>query len=678
MRHSFSRYIATGLTIAISSAFISATFVLSRAMEQKTASSLQGSSSGSMMLRYIMLAFALIAVAVAALVISNTFQVLVARRRQTFALLRCAGAYKRQVFTSVAFEATLLATVTSIIGALGGYLLILVLQATVLVLKNSIHAPTLTFEDVLVPLIVSIIATFLASILPAKVASKISPVEALRANDETGDKVSSISKKRFITGLILFVVGTIWLIMTVVDISNFNYETASAQDASSVFVGAFFQAFTAGFATFVGVIMLAPFWTKIFLSLLSLLFAHISPASNLAFANTRQNGRRTSATISALVIGVTLISLFSAGATSAKVTLGNEVGNRNALDFAVTAMTPNAENDAKLTTALSATKAMSEVERAELVKSAVVAVGRTPTDHFAELSIMPMSPEIAHKFLRADPALYAVKDGEILLPNSVGSRIGESEKAVYATNNASIDHAIEDAKFPNCVSNRECTMLVPKFLASQYSNTSSAYVSPATFNEIVKRGLITTSTSTMWVKVKDSANPQDTFVKLMGEFEKMSVNQQNFAIEGGIMVRGIMNSIIDTLLVFAVAMLGIGVVIAYIGIANTLSLSVIERKRELALLRAVGMQKSSIRASITIEALLTAVIGALVGVVQGTLFGFAGASIILGFMMHVTYAVDYAHIALAVLVSIAAAVLASILPARMALKTQPAEALKAE
>src|SRR5699024_1620059 len=127
-----------------------------------------------------------------------------------------------------------------------------------------------------------------------------------------------------------------------------------------------------------------------------------------------------------------------------------------------------------------------------------------------------------------------------------------------------------------------------------------------------------------------------------------------------------------------IALLAISVIIALIGVANTLSLSVIERKRESAMLRALGLTRGQLRGMLAIEGVMIAAAGALIGVVAGVLYGWVGSAILLVSMTDVPLVVPWAHIGAIVAVALVAGLLASVIPARSAAKVAPAQALALE
>ena len=136
--------------------------------------------------------------------------------------------------------------------------------------------------------------------------------------------------------------------------------------------------------------------------------------------------------------------------------------------------------------------------------------------------------------------------------------------------------------------------------------------------------------------------------------------------------------VVDVILGIVVGLLAVAVVIALIGVTNTLSLSVIERTRESATLRAIGLSKEQLRGMLAVEGVLIAGVGAILGIVLGLVFGWAGAATALSVMGDVRYAVPWADMGIVLAVALVAGLLASVLPARAAARTSPVAALGVE
>jgi putative ABC transport system permease protein len=155
-------------------------------------------------------------------------------------------------------------------------------------------------------------------------------------------------------------------------------------------------------------------------------------------------------------------------------------------------------------------------------------------------------------------------------------------------------------------------------------------------------------------------------------------------VDGGAFVMGPaaqaaqFRQVVDVILGIVVGLLAVAVVIALIGVTNTLSLSVIERTRESATLRAIGLSKEQLRGMLAVEGVLIAGVGAILGIVLGLVFGWAGAATALSVMGDVRYAVPWTDLAAVLAVALVAGLIASVVPARAAVRTHPVAALAAE
>jgi len=152
----------------------------------------------------------------------------------------------------------------------------------------------------------------------------------------------------------------------------------------------------------------------------------------------------------------------------------------------------------------------------------------------------------------------------------------------------------------------------------------------------------------------------------------------SYMVDGGIVQNAMFSQVIDVLLTIVSALLAVAVLIALIGVANTLSLSVLERTRENSLLRALGLKKKQLRAMLAQEAVLIGGVAALLGLVLGVAYGLLGAQSALSSMGDMSYEIPWLQLSIVLVVSIVAALLASVTPGRRASKLSPVEGLAAE
>jgi putative ABC transport system permease protein len=193
-------------------------------------------------------------------------------------------------------------------------------------------------------------------------------------------------------------------------------------------------------------------------------------------------------------------------------------------------------------------------------------------------------------------------------------------------------------------------------------------VTPGTLDAIAADAPVTTA----WVSLA-SVNDAGSVVPAIQD--ALAESTLPIDVSGAAVERAMYQRVVDTILGIVVGLLAVAVVIALIGVANTLSLSVIERRRESATLRAIGLSRSQLRWMLAIEGMLIAGVGALLGIVLGVLYGWAGASATLAVMGEVSLAVPWRDVALVLVVALVAGLLASVIPGRSAARTSPVEAL---
>ncbi|MGW6131557.1 ABC transporter permease [Cellulomonas sp. NPDC055163] len=597
----------------------------------------------------LVLGFASIALVVAALVIANTFQVLVAQRTRTLALLRCVGAVRGQVRRSVLTEAAILGSMASFAGLVTGTVLA---QVALLVLQRvDLDVPlpgtvTITPWVVLVPLAVGTTVTVLAALLPARAATRVAPVAALRPAEltEVGGRGG---RARLAISLLLTAGGFVALAGGV-----------TLGIVASPMVGLALGVL-GGAASFVGILLGAVYWVPGVVGLVGRTFAGNGPTARLATANTLRNPRRTAATSTALLIGVTLVALMSTGAASARVTLDRELDERFPVDVQVTAFDDGTgERPAIAPAAVSTLADADGVAGTATLASTLGTIEpagsteETPTDVYA------VTPAVARSLMRGGEVLASrLEPGTVVLGTDFAETLGVVEGDVV---DVVARTSWEDGTPPT--GGRELGLRV----AVVDLGGETSYVTPEVLDGLSPDAAVTR----VWVRLDDVKDAGDVVPALSDALADESVEVNGSALE-----RAGNQRLIDTLLAIVVGLLGVAVLIALVGVANTLSLSVLERRRESATLRAIGLSRRRLRWMLAIEGALIAGVGALLGVVLGVLYGWAGSATLLGAMGDVVLAVTWWHLVLVLVVALAAGMLASVLPGRAAARTSPVAAL---
>ncbi|WP_246169594.1 ABC transporter permease [Actinotalea subterranea] len=614
-------------------------------------------TNGADVFTTIVLGFASIALLVAALVIANTFQVLVAQRTRTLALLRCVGADKRQLRRSVLIEATILGATASAVGlALG----IGLAQLTLTVLGGvNLDVPlpatvSVTAAAVIAPLVVGTLVTVVAALAPARGATRVAPLAALRPAD-----APALTQRRNLPRLVIA------SLLTVAGVGLLLFAVIGGREMDEVL--ALGVGVLGGALSFVGVLVGAVFWIPKVVSLTGAILGGRGTSAKLAAANTLRNPRRTAATSTALLIGVTLVAMMSTGAASARTTLTEELASEFPVDVlvwaprslsAVAEPTGPADDtsaptvlDQRLADELDQIDGTAQVQLVTSIDAVVTVEGAEAT---GPLRVLP-APAARGVLLAPDQA-EGLDEDSVIVSQGLAEVLGVESGDVVSLGATTLDRTGGTVPTGESV---ERTAVVTEFgqgfLATP--GTLEAMGVDATPNE-------------MWLRMDADADPVDVVSDIQDALDETTVSVAGAALE-----RVMFQRVIDTLLAVVVGLLGAAVVIALIGVANTLSLSVIERRRESATLRAIGLSKAQLRGTLAIEGALIAGVGAVLGSVLGLLYGWAGAVTVLGVMGDVRLTVPWRDLALVLVVALGAGLLASVLPGRAAARTSPVEAL---
>lgn len=569
----------------------------------------------------VVLGFAAVALLVAALVIANTFQVIVAQRTRMLALLRCVGARRGQLRASVLLEAAILGAVSGAAGVVAGLALAQVMLAVVSQTPNGVPLPSTvqpTVGNVLVPVLVSVAVTLVAALQPARAATRVSPVAALRPAD-----APTVAGR---PGRVRLAVS---VLLTLAGVAGLAGGIALAR--ASVGVDAMLPLLVGvvgGATSFVGLLVGTPLWVPVVVALVGRPVAAVSTSARLAAANALRNPRRTAATSTALVIGVTLVVMMSTGAVSARESLAREMHEQGPVDLLVMD-----SGDRPLAAGLA-----DDVARIDGVAEVVESrTGLLTAADGSETQALVIDPSQA-ALLRDEVAARAVAEGRSVVPEWWGDEAGRVTAS--AGTEAQVD-------------------VLPRATEIALLTTGAADA----------LGVADTVTALL-VRLEDDAPAMDALRDVQDVVSDTGVHVASAAAN-----RQSDERIIDAMLAVVTGLLGVAVLIALIGVANTLSLSVIERRRESATLRAVGLSRRGLRWMLATEGMLIAGVGALIGTVLGLLYGWAGAATVFSTIGDVELSVPWVHVGVVLVVALLAGLAASALPARAAARTPPVAAL---
>ncbi len=579
------------------------------------------------MLTAIALIFPAIAILVASVVVSSTFRVLLQQRRRELALLRALGGSTKQVRSLVRRETYAVGGISSLAGIilgllLGGFGLSAITEDTTFVDVISSISPLYV---VLVWLFGTLLTVFVGR-RPARAVSQVPPIAALSPINEA-DAASQKSHR---------VALTLGLLLTVL-CGGSLFASLRIHNESQKFLASFGLSLLCLVGILITCTVIVPAATKLFGKLWPGMLAR------MARENTVRNPGRTAATGTSIVIGVTLVVTMMVGASSMRDSLINEVNERRPFDISVSnfsdeALSSNIQSRISSTDGVAATVPVYSTVGGANAEDGTIAPGGSGSEDAGTMPILgqPNYSTVAHS------SVDQIDDATVMV--SLGSLDGKNIKL--------------------CAAEGSCMTLKAKY----DKNATAPYeISQANLLKIAPKAPITG----MIVKLKDGASATDVQKNLTKIDTGLSVG-------GSAIEREMYTRIINQMLLIVVGLLGVSVLVALVGVANTLSLSVAERTRENGLLRALGLTKRQMKSMLALEALFISVTGALIGTACGIFFGAIGilALPLEGITVFIT--IPWMQILAVVMIAILAALVASWLPGRRAAKVSPSVALATE
>jgi putative ABC transport system permease protein len=519
-----------------------------------------------------LLVFAFISLFVGGFTIFNTFSILVGQRTRELALLRILGASRRQLFRSVLLEAAILGLVSSLVGLGLGVLTAIGLEDLLKGFGITLPTGALVFRlrTVIAALVVGIGVTVISSISPARRAVRIPPVAAL--STQWSEEAES-SRRRVIAGSAIGVLGiaalTIGLTRPAIQL---------------VGVGAV--------AIFIGAGSLAPIVARPMAGVIGRpLAGMLGISGKLGRENSMRSPRRTAQTASALMVGLALVSTIAVFGASLSKSATSSVDEAISADYIITSSGSGAGGfSASVATAakrLPGGPVVSTVYSGQFqFRGSLSSLTAVSTNQLADTIILRMS---------SGSGAAALSAGELLIDTTTANSdhlvVGSVAPVKFAqTGNGTI---------------RIGGIYKPNSLLGSFVVSDGFYLSHFSASTPVAV-LIRTAAGPSTVDAALNAYP-NLLVQTRAQFEKAEQNSVN------------------QLLGLVYVLLALAVLIALIGIVNTLMLSVFERTHEIGLLRAVGMRRRQVRAMIRSEAVILSIFGAIIGVVIGTALGVAFA-----------------------------------------------------
>lgn len=618
--------------------------------------------------------FGIIAVVVASFIIYNTFSILVAQRTRETALLRAIGAHRRQVVLATLLEAALVGLSASVLGLIGGTLLATAIKAligTTMTVQGGLTLPTPA--TLAMAFGVGVVVTSLSAVIPAIRGSRVPPIAAMT---EVAVDRAGLSVSRRVWGTAFVVTG--------VTLSALGLT--GAVNAELQFVGAGLFCILVSVAVILGPLMAAPASNA-----LSWPFRlRGSVTARLASENAARNPRRTAATAAALTVGVTLVVVIAVLATSIKSSVTDEVeGALGEVDLIVSAGTFSL---------LGVPPVVSEQA------GDIDGVKEVSPVKFGFLRLL--DDEAKRKAAEADQGDPPDEDNQAEAIFGVGDDAPAGEDVVangYEPSN--YFDLVDLGEIVGDPTDSPDSAIVARAEIAEERGWSVGDTIPVYF---AKTG---TQDLTLVATFSDGLGPEDNYylsnetiasnappgfdidfavyivtdddpgvrASVQSELEALTEDRPDVVVQDRAEFVESQTAFIDVFVAVVYGLLALAVIIALIGIANTLSLSVLERTREFGLLRAVGMSKRQLRWAVRGEAAIVAVFGALLGMVIGVAFAVALATALtaddpglLTLKLPVTQLV-----AITVLAALAG-IVAAILPARRAARMDVLQAVSSD
>ena len=553
---------------------------------------------------------------VAIIVIATTFSTLVARQTRTIGLMRCIGTTRRQVMLAVLRTGIITGLVGSVLGAALGTGLgaIAVSSGTFADLK----ADQLTISPVSLGLTVALgtLVTLIAVLRPARTATRISPLVALTGQVGT----RQAGRRRIwaaVTGVVVAVIGAAVVALGV--------------QASDIFI-------TAGGSTVVviGAILALPLLVTAIIGFIGRVSGDTRfPVLRLATRNLARNSGRSAATAATLFVCVLVGSALFVGLSSLNASFDAILNNRSPVDAKVFGVTPQTDT-AQLTKQVKAVNGIKDVTYVPTLSLTRIVDGESK-----DMSVDVIDTGSIAPIARSTDGLEGLDDKTLIVGGIYDIPDGSTVTLTGAAGSVELTARVQEGW--------------------------GAAVSPAVAQRLNGD---TPTNATMWVRSTGNSMTSDTEHSLIA-----AIRGQEMMVSGSAAASEQMSSLITRMALIVCLVLGAALVIALSGLANTTDVSVLERIREIGVLRATGSPRSEIRNLIVTEGVLVATVGGSLGLLIGMSLGAAGTISAGGAAEGMSVHIPYLALIGMFATTLAVGLLASLRPAGRAASVPPVMAL---
>lgn len=583
----------------------------------------------------VFLGFAFISMFVSSFIIYNVFKIVLGQRVKELALLRAIGATSKQVRRSVLSEAGLVGVLAATVGIPVGLLLA---RGLAWILNAAGGFPSvglpLATRTVIFAYVIGVGVTIAASIFPARRASKVPPIAAMRDDyvfAEDGER------RRNIIGGVLLGLGLLALVSGL-------FGNADAL-TKGLYLG------IGALGVFLGISMLAAFIVVPVVTALGSgvkLLPWLGREAHLSQENASRNPQRTATTASALVVGLALIATVTVVGQSIKATLNDLLDDSIKTEFFITHEVSQTEINEQVAVKM---QDLDEIESVSAFKLKQVQLNGDTKD-----MLVTQLETLDGNF---DPGLIEGSLAGLSDPNSILIHEDPAEDLA-----ASVGDVIT-LDFPDGES-AEVT------IAAIYTN-AALFTNYVIDTELAALHTAPTGDLFMGVALADGVSEEQGRAAL----ETVKETNPSIKIQDDEEYKKDVSGQIDQALLFVTIMLALTIIIAFFGVAITMSLSVFERTREIGLLRAVGMTRRQTKRMIRWESALVSAFGALMGTSVGVAFGWVAVTALPEAIVS-DFAIPKLRLLLIIVVATLIGLLAGLWPARRAAKMNVLEAIAHE
>ncbi|HKA84655.1 MAG TPA: FtsX-like permease family protein [Acidimicrobiales bacterium] len=576
---------------------------------------------------YFLLAFAIVSVLVGIFVIYNAFSIIVAQRGREMALVRAVGASRRQVRRSVFVEALAIGVGGSIIGFVLGLGVASVLVSLFDLPGSLVVRPSAA----IIALAVGVVVTVVSALFPAWRASRVPPVAAMR---DLAIESGKVSRARLVAGIVTTVAGLALVF-------------AGADQRSATLVGL-------GVAlALVGLILLGPALARPFGRGIGAPIGRLRGVTgDLAKENAGRNPVRTAATARALMIGVGIVSFFLVVNASLRASIDQFLDDSFTGDFVIDA---------------------GDFGMVGLPTEVAERVSRVPgVAEVVPVRFSPARVEGDDTFVTgSSPAIFGLFDGFRIVDGSDSLAAGTI--LLTADEARSLGVSVGDSITADFVNTGQHSFTVGGTYRSEQEGTDIGDFVLGLDDFDAAVGAADVTDSSVFVQLR----PGTSVSQVQPEIEDAVADFPTANVQSVDEYKDAIGGQFDAILALMLGLLALALFIAFIGIANTIALSVLERTRELGLLRAVGMSRRQLRSMIRWESAIIAVFGTLLGLVIGLLGGW-GLIKALSDEGFTAFEIPWGQIVAVVLIAAALGIFAAVWPAWRAGRMNVLDAIHTE